>query len=82
MLLSEYRGVDYAAVLRLCSEHMPVLGFREREKRQMKSKKKRKKRTLICPSGSWILLFQIVSVTFRPRLVHSNPPLQRLFTVP
>lgn len=27
LLLLEYRGVDYAAVLGLCSRHMPVLGF-------------------------------------------------------
>lgn len=31
----EYRGVDYAAVPGLCSKHMPVLGFGERERKEI-----------------------------------------------
>ena len=61
----------------------PVLGFGEREReRTMKKKKKKKKRNLISPSGSCILSFQIVLVTFWPSLVYPDPPPHRLFTVP
>lgn len=35
LLLLEYRGVDYAAVPGLCSKHMPVLGFGERERKEI-----------------------------------------------
>lgn len=35
LLLLEYRGVDYAAVPQLCSNHMPVLGFGQREKKEI-----------------------------------------------
>lgn len=54
LLLLEYRGVDYAAVLGLCSKHMPVLGFGEGDRGQERDRKRRRRRrrgVLSLPAG-------------------------------
>lgn len=83
LLPSEYRGVDYAAGPGLCSKYMPVLGFGEREREIDEEEEKDEiKRTLISPSGSRILSFQIVSVTFWPPPGSSRPSAASLVYCP
>ncbi|KAK2882928.1 hypothetical protein Q8A73_021861 [Channa argus] len=55
LLLLEYRGVDYVAVPGLCSKHMPVLGFGERERKEIDEEEEEKPEEESSYLSLWVL---------------------------